>query len=141
MDEFDTWDKRISAVRPIFEVAGFALTTFTWNALAFTAVFAAIRGYWHPTPALASTGTHGTIIYLAFTAFVTLFSGITIATLNLSLLSLANALKRDLTNHRSWWVIVPMAFLSGPATWAAIMYILIMSMFLGFQFAAVLKPA
>lgn len=141
MNEFDTWEKRISAVRPVFEVAGFALTTFSWNALAFTAAFAAIRGYWTPSPALASMGRQGEFMYIAFAAIVTVFSFVTIAALNLCLLLLANSLRHDLVHHRSWWVSVPMAFLSGPVMWVGLMYILIMSMLLAMQILAVLNPS
>lgn len=139
MTEKTLWEKRLDERRPVFEVAGFALTTVTWVSLCFVSTILVIRGYSTPAPALEAMGWQGTLIYsifaLPFTAIAILSSLILIV----FFWSLIVDLKWDLELGENRRLAFAVSILSNLWHYAFGMFLLVLTMLLSIQILRALE--
>ncbi|MGP3711754.1 hypothetical protein ACS5UA_12970 [Brucella sp. RRSP16] len=141
VDGNSRWEARIRECRPIFEVAGFALTTVTWSSLCIVVSYLFIRGYWTPAPALQAMGWQGTFLYCALALAVVVISFISSGALIVTLWSLVLDLKYDLEFGSNKVVAFLVSLFSGLWHHAFGMFILMLIVILSVQVISAIDGA
>lgn len=116
-------DQKLQSARLVTDLIGAALAFLTWASLSLVVVILLWRTDWsHMDDYSKGMWLIAIVMNVAITAIAAVTTLIAFA----ALASLAIAVRDELLLHKSWWVILPTAFLGNVILWSLLFFTLLL---------------